>query len=97
MTDIMSLLKSLKRPRILIRAARFGIYNYSRNRDLRRILKTASVPSPGPAIVKLMSEESLLESKRKAGDRSYKISQHVLVMIALMGEARLFQSIQQKA
>ena len=97
MTDLMSLLKSLKRPRILIRAARFGISDYSRSRDLCRILKTTSMPAPGPAIVKLMSEESLLESKRKAGDRSYKISQHVLVMIALMGEARLFQSIQKKA
>jgi len=92
MTDLMSLLKSLRRPRLLIRAARFGIPDYSRKRDLRRLLHTSTPPSPRLAISKLMTEESLLEDKRKASDTSYSIARHVSVLIALMAEARLMQA-----
>ncbi|HBQ35967.1 MAG TPA: hypothetical protein DD729_03880 [Rhodobacteraceae bacterium] len=92
MTDLLSILKSLHRPRLLIRAARFGLIDYNRNRDLRRLLKTAVPPSPGHAIVKLMSEESLLEDRRKTEDANYSISRHVSILIAMMGEVRLLQA-----
>ena len=96
MTELLSLLKSLQRPRLLIRAARFGISGYNRNRDLRRLLKSAVPPSPGQAIVRLMSEESLLEDKRQTGDTSYCITRHVSIMIAMMGEIRLLQAVIKK-
>ncbi len=89
MNDLMSMLKCLHRPRLLIRAARFGMTDYNRKRDLRRLLKSSVPPSPGRAIVKLMDEEILLEDKRKTGDASYSITRHVSLLIALMGEARL--------
>ena len=89
MNDLMSMLKCLHRPRLLIRAARFGMTDYNRKRDLRRLLKASVPPTPGRAIVKLMNEESLLEDKRKTGDASYSITRHVSLLIALMGEARL--------
>ncbi|MCK4712820.1 MAG: hypothetical protein KAT26_08070 [Marinosulfonomonas sp.] len=92
MTDLMGMLKCLHRPRILIRAARFGMPDYSRNRDLRRLLKSSVPPSPGRAIIKLISEESLLEDKRKSGDATYSIARHVSILIALMAEARLLQA-----
>lgn len=92
MTDLMSMLRCLHRPRILIRAARFGMPNYSRTRDLRRLLKASVPPTPGRAIVRLMSEESLLEDKRTSGDASYSIARHVSILIALMAEARLMQA-----
>jgi len=89
MNDLMSLLKCLHRPRLLIRAARFGVTDYNRKRDLRRLLKAAVPPTPGRAIMCLLNEESLLEDKRKTGDASYSITRHVSLLIALMGEARL--------
>ncbi|MFV2033900.1 MAG: DUF6477 family protein [Halocynthiibacter sp.] len=89
MTDLMSMLKSLHRPRLLIRAARFGLSDYSRDRDLRRIVKQPKLPSPGGAVVTLMSEERLLEDKRQSGDAAYSIARHVEILIALMAEARL--------
>jgi len=92
MTDLMSLLKNLHRPRLLIRAARFGMPNYSRKRDLQRLIRSSNMPSPGQAVAKLMSEESVLEDKRNTGDASYSIARHVSILIALMGEVRLMQA-----
>lgn len=92
MTDLTSLLKTLHRPRLLIRAARFGMVDYSRKRDLQRLIKSSSMPSPAQAVAKLMSEETVLEDKRKTGDASYSIARHVSILIALMGEVRLMQA-----
>lgn len=92
MTDLVSMLKNLHRPRLLIRAARFGVADYSRKRDLQKLLRATSMPSPAQAIVKLMSEETYLEDKRTTGDATYSITRHVSILIALMGEVRLFQA-----
>lgn len=89
MTDILSLLKTLRRPQLLIRAARIGQEDYNRARDLRRIIKSGSLPTPGKAIVSLMSEESALEAGRKEGSATYSIARHVDILVAMMGEARL--------
>ncbi|WP_456390156.1 DUF6477 family protein [Profundibacter sp.] len=92
MTDLMSLLKNLHRPRLLIRAARFGMPNYSRKRDLQRLIRSSGMPSPAQAITKLMFEETILEDKRNTGDASYSIARHVSILIAMMGEVRLMQA-----
>lgn len=89
MTDPLALLKALRRPRLLIRAARFGIQDYNRDRDLCRLMKTAKTPPPLAALDQLLVEEERLEATRQAGEASYSISRHVDVLIALMGEARL--------
>ena len=41
MSDIHTLLAELKRPRLLIRAARLGLAQYNRTRDLRRLMRSA--------------------------------------------------------
>ena len=41
MTDFRKVLADLRRPRLLIRAARFGLTDYRRERDLRRIVEVA--------------------------------------------------------
>jgi len=93
MNDLMTMLKSLHRPRLLVRAARFGLADYSRERDLRRIMKESGLPSPGRALMSLMSEERHLEDKRKTGDAAYSIARHVEILIALMAEARLLRAV----
>lgn len=97
MTDLMGILKNLHRPRLLIRAARFGVPDYSRKRDLRRLIKSTIPPTPGRAIIKLIDEERLLEDKRKSGDATYSIARHVSILIALMAEARLLQASRDNA
>jgi hypothetical protein len=80
---------SLQRPRLLIRAARHGLIDYRRDRDLRRLIGTLSAPPPGEAVPRLIAEEERLETIRSSGDFAYSLSRHVDVLIALMAEARL--------
>ena len=89
MTDPLTLLNALRRPSLLIRAARFGLSDYRRERDLRRLTQTSALPSPDRAMGILMSEEETLEQTRRAGDAAYSVSRHVEVLIALMAEAQL--------
>lgn len=89
MTDFTRILGSLRRPRLLIRAARFGLVDYNRERDLRRLMKTESAPTPSVALGVLIEQEEQLEEIRINGDANYSVSRHIEVLVALMGEARL--------
>ncbi|MCV6824408.1 MULTISPECIES: DUF6477 family protein [Halocynthiibacter] len=90
MNDIKSMLKMLHRPRILIRAARHGLRDYNRTRDLKRLLRLEQIPSSGQALITLINEERALENKRKSGEASYSVMRHIEVLVALMGEAQLY-------
>lgn len=87
MTDFRTILANMRRPRLLIRAARFGQAEYRRDRDLRRI--GAQMATPERVLPALMAEEDLLESRRKSGDAAYSVARHIDVLIALMAEVRL--------
>ena len=87
MTDFRRLLADLRRPRLLIRAARCGLADYRRDRDLRRLIPHAA--SPNHTLPQLLDEEGRLEDVRKSGDASYSVGRHVEVLIALMAEVRL--------
>jgi hypothetical protein len=89
MTDCLATLKTLHRPKLLIRAARHGVESYNRNRDLKRVLRATSIPRPGTAVSQLMEREAELEETRKAGDTTYSVVRHLDALIALMAEARL--------
>lgn len=89
MTDAHALLSSLKRPRLLVRAARLGLVEYRRDRDLRRLIGTVTAPSPSVSVPRLFSEEAHLETIRCEGDAAYSIARHIEVLIALMAETRL--------
>lgn len=89
MSDPLTALTALRRPRLLIRAARFGLAEYRRDRDLARLVKCARLPSPAQALDRLLDQEERMEHTRRAGDASYSISRHIEVLIALMAEARL--------
>ncbi|MDB6453117.1 DUF6477 family protein [Falsirhodobacter sp. 20TX0035] len=86
MTDFRTLLATLSRPRLLVRAARLGIEDYRRDRDLRRLTDHAR---PESALPQLLEKEAVMEATRMAGDASYSVARHVELLIALMAEARL--------
>ena len=88
MTDIMTLLRMLRRPPLLIRAARIGQCDYRRARDLGRILRVSSPPAPGPAVMALMEREAELDERRRGGAGGYMAAAHIEVLAALMAEAR---------
>ncbi len=89
MTDCRTLLASLRRPRLLMRAARFGLAEYRRERDLRRYVGAAA--SPEDTVTSLMSVEGRLEATRLAGDAAYSVARHIEVLIALLAEAQFLR------
>jgi hypothetical protein len=87
MSDIRILLANLRRPRLLMHAARFGLGDYRRERDLRRLVRCGM--SPEETVPSLISVEAELEETRLAGDAAYSVTRHIEVLIALLAEARL--------
>jgi hypothetical protein len=92
MTDLATVLNALRRPKILIRAARAGVRDYRRERDLKRILRQPRGAAPAHAIGTLLAEETRLEANRTAGEATYSIQRHVAVLTAILAEARLAPS-----
>ena len=87
MSDIRILLANLRRPRLLMHAARFGLGDYRRERDLRRLVRCGM--SPEETVPSLISVEAELEETRLAGDAAYSVTRRIEVLIALLAEARL--------
>ena len=89
MTNIKTRLDALRRPRLLVRAARLGVADFNRDRDLARLVGGMRAPTPERAVQQLMEHETQIEETRRAGDAAYSVSRHVEILIALMAEARL--------
>ncbi len=87
MTNPVARLSGLRRPRLLIRAARCGQAGYSRDRHLARLIGAWRADAPAQTVDALLSEERAMEEKRKAGDAAYSIPRHIALLIAIMAEA----------
>ena len=96
MTDFRNLLSDLRRPALLLRAARFGLSDYQRDRDLKRLLRQAAAGGPEKTLPRLIHEENLLEETRKAGDASYSLTRPIELLIALLAELNLLPKSQQR-
>lgn len=92
MQDIHSLLASLHRPRLLMRAARIGAQDYRRTAQLPRLLSYGALPRHGDALMRLVDIEANLEQQRTQNDASYNVVSHVDVLIAIVGEARALRA-----
>ncbi|MBA84965.1 DUF6477 family protein [Thalassobius sp. S69A] len=92
MMDLLSLLNTIHRPRLLIRAARFGVDDYRRSVHLRRLLGTNALPRSGPALAHLMEIEADMNEMRAQNVAGYSPARHVEVLIAMMGEAQLLRT-----
>ena len=89
MTDLIQILSGLRRPELLIRAARAGLTDYNRGRDLKRLMRVQQAPAPDRALPALLAEEEELEQTRRAGGATYSFARHIDLLIAMMAEARL--------
>lgn len=79
----------VRRPRLLVEAARAGLPNYRRKRDLRRILRGEEIPQPGGALRRLLAEEDRLDQSRRDAEADYDVERHVFLLIAIMAESIL--------
>lgn len=89
MIDPLEILQSLRRPRLLVRAARHGVVDYNRDRFLRRLMPGEALPGPGQAFGKLAEREQQMDETRREGAAAYSAARHIELLVALMEEARL--------
>ena len=92
MTNLLTVLATLKRPRLLISAARLGAGQYRRELHLARHLDTSALPDSAAALAELIEIEAELDAARRARRADYAVARHVDVMIAIIGEARLVRA-----
>ncbi|MDP5216309.1 DUF6477 family protein [Ruegeria sp. 2205SS24-7] len=92
MQDLTTMLSTLRRPRLLIRAARHGVQEYSRDRHLPRILGYGTLPRPAATLMRLMELERELNEQRRSDDAGYSVIRHLDLLIAMMGEAQLLKA-----
>lgn len=92
MHDLMTMITSLRRPRLLARAAKHGAQDYDRDRHLQRVLGYGSLPGTGAALVRLLDMEREVNTQRQEEDAAYSLVRHLDLLIALLGEAQLFQA-----
>ena len=94
MQDVLSMVAGLKRPRLLVQAARFGLDDYRREAHLPRLLGAVEAPlRPGAAILRLLELEADMDASRCRRAAEYRVARHVAVLVALMGEARLLRAL----
>ncbi|WP_211657944.1 DUF6477 family protein [Paracoccus subflavus] len=78
----------LRRPSVLIRAAREGQSGWRRERDLKRLLRSDRCPAPGTSLPRLRAEEAVMNDARLQRLAEYDMHRHVLLMIAILAEMR---------
>ena len=83
------ILSGLRRPRLLVTAARLGVTEYRRGRDLRRLVASETLPRPAEAVAHLLLAEAEIEETRRQGAVTYRPSRHVATLAALIAEAQL--------
>jgi hypothetical protein len=86
MRDLFSVLETIRRPRLLMLAARAGLGAYRRRRDLTRLIGAET--GPVQAIDRLLIAEGMLEKTRLSGSAAYSPARHVELLAALLAEAR---------
>jgi len=89
MQDIHRTLGALRRPPLLVRAARLGLPGYDRRAALPRLLGPGALPPVAEALKRLLVIEGAQDAARRAGAVSWRAAHHVALLIAVMGEARL--------
>lgn len=76
----------LRRPKLLVRAARAGLPGWRRQRDLQKLLKSDELPPTGKVLPRLYAEERRLDLARRENDAEYDLHRHIMVLIAILAE-----------
>lgn len=95
MKDINSHINHLRRPALLVRAAKHGVDFYDRNTHLRKYIAQDPYPGPGAVLMKLFEIEREQNDARREKRGDYAPSEHVDVLVAIMGEAQLYRASHQ--
>lgn len=87
MSEPAPILANLRRPRLLVRAARAGTRAYCRETHLARLAAAADpARDPGGIVGFLRGLEARWEDRRRANAADYSPAAHVAVLVALLAE-----------
>lgn len=88
MLDVTTYLKTVRRPKLLMQAARINLARYQRERHLVHVLGTRAALRMGPreSLMYLIDEERDQNHQRHEKMAGYEISRHILVLTAMLGE-----------
>ncbi|WP_306372302.1 DUF6477 family protein [Pseudooceanicola marinus] len=92
MQDIHAMLSQLRRPPLLVRAARIAADDYRREAHLPALLGQAVPARHGAAALALMEHETEIDRLRRDRAATYSSLRHVRILSALIGEARLLET-----
>ena len=90
MQDLATRLTTLRRPRLLSRAARIGADEYVRSRHLKQVLGRSHPQRPALILTRLLDLESEQDAARRTGNPGYSFVRHVGVLIAIAAESRMY-------
>ncbi len=85
MPDILAVLETIRRPRLLMQAARHGLAGYRRGHNLEGLIGRDATPAQ--AVTRLISAEEKLEQTRLSGEADYSPARHIELLAALIAEA----------
>lgn len=94
MQDLLGQIDAIRRPRLLIRAARIGAQDYRRQGWLTPLLPSGCAGPDGASLQRLLDMEEELDSQRRADAACYSVARHLDVLIAVIAEARLLRAAQ---
>ena len=83
------ILKNLKRPRTLIRAAQINLAKYDHASGIGFLFGGKPSDNSNQLIACLIDDESESNAQRLIGDQSYNIERHILLLTAILYELRL--------
>jgi Family of unknown function (DUF6477) len=86
MREVLTVLETIRRPRLLMQAALAGLGAYRRRRDLVRLIGAEATPVQ--AIDRLIAAEGMIEQTRLSGCSQYSPARHIELLAALIAEAR---------
>ena len=92
MRDLKTQILQLKRPKLLVNAARIGLVDYRRKPHLARILGGVVPSKTSAALMQLFDLENLHNRQRKTRDATYSAARHIDILIALIAESQRLSS-----
>lgn len=78
--------RGIRRPRLLMAAARAGLAGWQRDRDLPRLLRSEALPHPRQALDQLLMREARHDEARRGNRGDHDLRGHILVLIAILAE-----------
>lgn len=95
MMSVLDQIAALRRPGLLMRAARHGAQDYDRSRDLKRLMKREVTPGPIEALNAVLEMEERAEAARQNADAGYSVARHIDLLVAIIAEAALVRRVLQ--